>query len=666
MVGKRPRSPSDRGNKPKRARKAITLQTKLDVLKKADEGMRLKDLQNLFGLAASTVATIKKERENIMASAKTATPLSAKLVTKHRPAIMEDMERLLALWIDDMRDREDSPMTNIAMQEKARSLFEDLVQKDIERAGPSGSVDHPSFTASKGWLERFKQRFNFHTITQSGEAASADKEAAKAYHATLLNIIEEGGYSDQQVFNFDETGLYWKRMPKKTVISKEETKAPGHKPSKVRLTLLLGGNAAGDFAMKPLLIHFSENPRALKNHAKSTLPVIYKHSRKAWMNRIIFQDWFTNYFAPAVKKYCAEKNIAHKALLLLDNAPAHPVNLSDLSEHIRVEYLPKNTTSLLQPMDQGVIATFKAYYLRRTFRRMIRAVDSDRNLSILQFWKDFNIKDGIDMIAESWKEMKQSTMNAVWKKLWPECVNNFTGFPNVKPVVTDIVNIAHGAGMNEVDEEGVNEVLESHGEELSNEDLMAIEQERAADEEKDDEDTTPQLHLTRNILADALSEIEKGIQKIVDNDPNRERSLKLEHSIENVLAPYKALHQEKILQARQSRMTSFFKPKSQQADATPSTSVVNAAPSTSVVDVAPSTSVVDAAPSTSVVHAAPSISASTIGQDDVSFTSDEAYEFTGFTECNEDDEDIDSPKAYSSTPPSSPLTSSAASPTHTQ
>ena len=72
-------------------------------------------------------------------------------------------------------------------------------------------------------------------------------------------------------------------------------------------------------------------------------------------------------------------------MLILDNAPGHPANLSELSEDVMIEYLPKNTTALIQPIHQGAIATFKAYYLRRIFRQTLR--ENDGKSSIKTFWE---------------------------------------------------------------------------------------------------------------------------------------------------------------------------------------------------------------------------------------------------------------------------------------
>ena len=52
-----------------------------------------------------------------------------------------------------------------------------------------------------------------------------------------------------QVFNVDETGLCWKRMPDQSYISKEEKWLPGYKAAKDRLTLLFGGNAEASLSL---------------------------------------------------------------------------------------------------------------------------------------------------------------------------------------------------------------------------------------------------------------------------------------------------------------------------------------------------------------------------------------------------------------------------------
>ncbi|GFW92011.1 tigger transposable element-derived protein 1 [Trichonephila clavipes] len=64
--------------------------------------------------------------------------------------------------------------------------------------------------------------------------------------------------------NYDETGLFWKRMPNRTYIMKDEKSVTGHKPMKDRMTLLLGANVSRDMKLKPLLVYHSENSRAFK------------------------------------------------------------------------------------------------------------------------------------------------------------------------------------------------------------------------------------------------------------------------------------------------------------------------------------------------------------------------------------------------------------------
>ena len=124
----------------------------------------------------------------------------------------------------------------------------------------------PRFRASHGWFDRFKKRTGIHSIVRHGEAASSDQKAAEEFVKKFEELINQEGYIPQQVFNCDETGLFWKKMPRRTYITAEEKKMPGHKPMKDRLTLALCANASGECKVKPLLVYHSENLRAFKQH----------------------------------------------------------------------------------------------------------------------------------------------------------------------------------------------------------------------------------------------------------------------------------------------------------------------------------------------------------------------------------------------------------------
>ncbi|UYV82711.1 hypothetical protein LAZ67_22000653 [Cordylochernes scorpioides] len=128
-----------------------------------------------------------------------------------------------------------------------------------------------------------------------------------------------------------------------------------------------------------------------------------------------------------------------------------------------------------QPMDQGVISTFKSYYLRRTFKLLLSETDGQDKPTMLDFWKMFSIMKAIKIISDSLEEVKPSCMNGVWRKIWPECVHRSAaevdGTPAVRHEISNLAKESNFEGMEETD---INELLTSHNQEFSNKELLQL------------------------------------------------------------------------------------------------------------------------------------------------------------------------------------------------
>lgn len=471
------KTPPQASAKPKKTLKKITVEVKKEIIEKHERGVRLCDLASQYEYAKSTIATILKNKEAIKGAC---VAKGVSVLSKQRSQAIEEVEKLLLIWINEKQLAGDSVSEGI-IAEKALQLHSDIIKRQ-----PGSSSSSHDFKASHGWFEKFKRRTGIHNVIRHGEAASADDKAAEAYKESFLKMVEEEGYVSHQVFNADETGLFWKKMPNRTFITQEEKSIPGHKPMKDRLTLLLCANASGDCKLKPMLVYHSENPRAFKKNqvVKSKLPVMWKSNTKAWVTRLLFMDWMHDVFAPSVRKYLEERGLPVKCLLLLDNAPAHPPSLEeelqgDL-EFIKVKFLPPNTTPLLQPMDQQVIASFKKLYTKALFTRCFH-VTNDTDLSLREYWKDhFNVYHCVQLIEKAWHAVTFRTLKAAWKKLWPACIleRDFEGFdPQDSVVVNDIVSMGQNMGL-QVDADDVEELVADHNEVLNTEDLIRLQEDK--------------------------------------------------------------------------------------------------------------------------------------------------------------------------------------------
>ncbi|XP_042907632.1 tigger transposable element-derived protein 6-like [Parasteatoda tepidariorum] len=77
--------------------------------------------------------------------------------------------------------------------------------------------------------------------TLCGESANVDKDLCQDWKSRLPIIL--AGYEDRDVYNLDETGLFFRALPTKSLVEKAEV-AKGGKQAKQRLTVCFCANAA--------------------------------------------------------------------------------------------------------------------------------------------------------------------------------------------------------------------------------------------------------------------------------------------------------------------------------------------------------------------------------------------------------------------------------------
>ncbi|XP_035227659.1 tigger transposable element-derived protein 6-like [Stegodyphus dumicola] len=226
------------------------------------------------------------------------------------------------------------------------------------------------FKASDGWLQKFKFRNGLSFRKVCGESAAVDTSSANEWKEEKLKLLLSE-YAADDVFNADETALFFKILPERTLAYKGDKCVGGNK-AKERLTVLIAANMTGSQKLPLLFIGKYLKPRCfLKNVQK--IPAAYYANNKAWMTGNIYEKWLRD----LDNRFSAEKR---KVLLIVDNCTAH-MEVTGL-QAIRVEYLPPNATAVLQPMDQGIINSFKRKYKTVLLQRVILGLEREQPYQI--------------------------------------------------------------------------------------------------------------------------------------------------------------------------------------------------------------------------------------------------------------------------------------------
>jgi len=114
-------------------------------------------------------------------------------------------------------------------------------------------------------------------------------------------------------------------------------------------------------------------------------------------------------------------------LLFIDNCPAHPKDV--VLQNIEVVFLPPNSTSKLQPLDQGIIKVTKQYYRRRLVLRFIHDIDHPEQK------KPITILDAMRYITSAWEAVSTDTIVNCFQNAGVQWERNLEG--PVPPVEED-------------------------------------------------------------------------------------------------------------------------------------------------------------------------------------------------------------------------------------
>nr|XP_012139070.1 PREDICTED: jerky protein homolog-like isoform X1 [Megachile rotundata] len=379
---------------PKKKYTVLNMHERLEVLKDLQENsLSILEIGRKYGVDAKTIQRIKKNAAVI------STFVEKSMFEKERRKLVgpvyDELGQHLLTWFTERRTLGDR-LTDALILEKATELKNTL---------PSCS----NFKLSRGWLAKFKRRHGIRIVNIRKEQAKVIKEKVDTFNNNLKKLIAEKNISIENIYNMAETRLVWKALPTSNSAGEQDKIIRDYKLQNDKITIALCTNALGINKIMPLVIYKYKNPSSLKHEV--SLPIIFKSQVNAMMDQELFIDWFENHFKPSVREYQDRRQLSGKVILLVDDREVYKLlPQTEEDECFEIMYLPADI-SAIQPMTQGITQKTKRMFRYKLLQRVL-TYDG-----INEFYRDYSLKNCIDILTYSWQEITQNDIRYAWSNI---------------------------------------------------------------------------------------------------------------------------------------------------------------------------------------------------------------------------------------------------------
>lgn len=333
---------------------------------------------------------------------------------KKRTSYWPDLDNALFEWEQQMI-KQKVTVTNEALKKMAKEIFHKLPQYH--------NIEPPKF--STGWLVGYRARFQIEKRFRLDHPGAQDRATVDEQLERICKRLKD--YKSEDIYNVDETALFWKLSPDATFARETQGKGTLEKAS---ITVIFACNVTGTRKLPLWIIGKAQKPRCFANTGArmENFLIVWQYNGEALMTGAMFEEYL---------RWFDDQMVGREVCLLIDEFSSHTTGVDFLHSvspngllNTEIIILPTSSTFFSQPLEQGIVRSWKAHYRRRWLAFMCNEFDAGRDPM-----KSMNVLQAIRWVIAAWEyDVTPVNVRHCWIKsqiLGPKYTPGIAGWNNL-------------------------------------------------------------------------------------------------------------------------------------------------------------------------------------------------------------------------------------------